>query len=150
MCYKRRLLVLSCSQRKRPSLKLLPAIERYNGPLFQVLHRFLRESPRQARGLDVYILSAAYGLIPGDFPTPFYDRKMNSARAVELQPQVTALFSNLLQDSYSSILIVLGKTYLKALGNPQELVPTYKGSDVAYGPIGKKQAQLKKWLRIDS
>ena len=68
MNYKRRLLILSCSQRKRETQEPLPAIERYNGPLFFVLRRFLRECPRQARQLDVYILSAAYGLIPGGFP----------------------------------------------------------------------------------
>jgi len=70
---KRRLLILSCSQRKQASHGLLPAIERYNGPLFFVLRRFLRECPCQAKRLDVYILSAAYGLIAGDFPTPLYD-----------------------------------------------------------------------------
>ncbi len=66
---KKRLLILSCSQRKSESLERLPAIERYNGPLFFVLRRFIRECPGQARHLDVYILSAAYGLIPWNFPT---------------------------------------------------------------------------------
>ena len=82
----RRLLILSCSQRKNISQRLLPAVERYNGPLFFVLRRFLRECPHQAKQLDVYILSAAYGLIAGNFPTPLYDQKMNIARVVELQP----------------------------------------------------------------
>ena len=64
MGYNRRLLILACSQRKQASCEPLPAIDRYNGPLFLVLRRFMRECPRQARLLDVYILSAAYGLIP--------------------------------------------------------------------------------------
>lgn len=125
---------------------MLPAIERYDGPLFQVLRRFLRESPQQARGLDVYILSAAFGLIPRDFPTPQYDQKMNIARAVELQPHVTTLFSDLLQSNYVSILLVLGKTYLYAFGNSLDLMTPHTDLSVAEGPIGIKQAQLKKWL----
>ena len=123
MCYKQRLLILSCSQRKHPSHEPLPAIERYDGPLFKVLRRFLRESSNQGRDLDVYILSAAYGLIPGDFPTPLYDQRMTTAQAIELQPQVTAQLSDLLPNGYVSILFVLGKTYLKAFGNLQGLMP---------------------------
>ena len=146
MNYKKRLLILSCSQRKSTSGDLLPAIERYNGPLFFVLRRFIRKCPRQARDLDVYILSAAYGLIPGDFPTPLYDQKMNTLRVVELQPQVETTFSNILQNNYASICFVLGKTYLKAFKDLRQLVPAFTESIVAYGPIGKKQAQLKKWL----
>ena len=65
-----RLLILSCSQRKNASQRLLPAVERYNGLLFFVLRRFIRECPREAKQLDVCILSATYGLISGDFPTP--------------------------------------------------------------------------------
>ncbi len=143
---KKRLLILSCSQRKSDSPEPLPAIERYNGPLFFVLRRFIRECPRQARHLDVYILSAAYGLIPWDFPTPLYDRKMNTSRIVELQPQVNAAFSNILENEYVSICFGLGQTYLKAFEALRPLIPAFTESMVADGPIGKKQAQLKKWL----
>ena len=143
---KKRLLILSCSQRKSTFPGLLPAIERYDGPLFFVLRRFIRKCPRQARDLDVYILSAAYGLIPGDFLTPLYDEKMNTSRIVELQPQVETTFSNILQNKYASICFVLGKTYLKAFKDLRHLIPAFTESSVAYGPIGKKQTQLKKWL----
>ncbi len=143
---KRRLLILSCSQRKRASHKPLPAIDRYNGPLFLVLRRFLRECPHQARLLDVYILSAAYGLIPGDFPIAWYDRKINTSRVVELQSQVNTTFSDLPRDNYASICFVLGKTYLKAFEGLQDLVLAHTEPIVAYGPMGKKQTQLKKWL----
>jgi len=60
----KRLLILSCSQRKRPDPGLLPAIERYDGPVFQVVRRYLREQPAGSKQLDVFILSARYGLIP--------------------------------------------------------------------------------------
>ena len=143
---KRRLLILSCSQRKCTSPDLLPAIERYNGPFYFVLRRFLRECPRQASLLDVHILSAAYGLIPGDFPTPWYDRKMDMSRAVELQPQVNTTFSDIARGNYDSICFAMGKTYLKAFENALELVPSNAELVIAHGRIGEQQAQLKNWL----
>ena len=146
MNHKRRLLILSCSQRKHKTQEPLPAIERYNGPLFFVLRRFLRECPHQARQLDVYILSAAYGLIPRDFPIKWYDQKMDLSRAIELQPYVNTTFSDLLRGEYASICFVLGKTYLKAFENTQDLIPVHMESIIAYGQIGKKLAQLKQWL----
>ena len=146
---RRRLLILSCSQRKHTSHKPLPAIDRYNGPLFFVLRRFLRECPLQAKLLDVYILSAKYGLIPADFPTALYDQKMTPSRAVELECQVAIVFSDIIRANYTSICFVLGKTYLKAFEGTQDLVPIHTEPIFAYGPIGKKQAQLKKWLWDD-
>ena len=146
MNYKRRLLILSCSQRKHETQELLPAIERYNGPLFFVLRRFLRECPLQARQLDVYILSAAHGLIPGDFPTPWYDQKINASRVAELRSQVNTTFADIQRDSYASMCFVLGKTYLKVFEGTQNLVPIHAEPIVIYGPMGKKQTQLKKWL----
>ena len=142
----RRLLILSCSQRKHTSHEPLPAIERYNGPLFYVLRRFLRECPRQIDLMNVHILSAANGLIPGNFPTPWYDRKMDISRAVELRPQVNAAFSDILRDNYTSVCFVLGKTYLKAFESALKLVPPHTESTVTHGRIGEKQARLKKWL----
>ncbi len=146
MEYKRRLLILSCSQRKHTSADLLPAIERYNGPLFFVLRRFLRECRHEAKQLDVYILSATYGLIPKNFPIPLYDEKMNLPRAIELQPQVKTTFSSILENNYASICFVLGKTYLKVFEDLHNLIPNLTQSIVAHGPIGKKQTQLKRWL----
>ena len=146
MSHKRRLLILSCSQRKHETLEPLPAIERYNGPLFFVLRRYLRECPRQASQLDVYILSAAYGLIPGDFPTACYDQKINTSRVAELQPQVNTTFSDIQRDNYASICFALGRTYLKAFEGVQILGPNQKEPIVIYGTMGKRQVQLKKWL----
>ena len=143
---KRRLLILSCSQRKHESRDLLPAIERYNGPLFFVLRRFLRECPRQARQLDVYILSAAYGLIPGNLPIEWYDQKINASRVVELRSQVNTTFSDIQRDNYASICFGLGRTYLKAFEGVQNLVTTHTEPIVIYGTMGKRQVQLKKWL----
>ena len=59
-----RLLILSCSKAKRADCGLLPAIDRYDGPFFRVLRRYLRQQP--ADPPVVHILSAEFGLIPAD------------------------------------------------------------------------------------
>ena len=146
MISKRRLLILSCSQRKRTSSGLLPAIERYNGPVFFVLRRFLRERPNEANLLDVYILSAAKGLIPADQPIENYDRIMNRLRADELQPEVLNVFAEIVRNDYASLFLVMGKVYLAVFSGWQDLVPANLSWMVAEGPMGIKQAQLKNWL----
>ena len=94
----------------------------------------------------MYILSAAYGLIPADLPIKWYERKMDLPRVAELQSQVNSTFSDILQDNYTSICFVLGKTYLKTFESAQDLIPVHTESIIVYGQIGKKLAQLKKWL----
>jgi hypothetical protein len=48
----RRMLILACSRRKRPDEGLLPAIERYDGPAFRMVRRFLREMPALHEGRE--------------------------------------------------------------------------------------------------
>ena len=143
---KRRLLILSCSERKHTSKELLPAIERYDGPVFFVLRRFLRDCPDKAQLLDVYILSAAHGLIPASHPIASYDQKMIQYRVSKLRPQVLATFGELMQTNYASLCLVMGKAYLAALEGWRDLVPANLALMVAKGPMGTKQTQLKNWL----
>lgn len=83
-----RLLILGCSKAKTTDEGLIPALNRYDGTAFRVLRRYLRQDPDDPP--LVYILSAEFGLIPADQPIPYYDRRMSSIRAIELQPQVAS------------------------------------------------------------
>ena len=56
-----RLLIMACSARKRATEDLLPAIDRYDGPAFRVLRKYLSHAERP--GLTVMILSAKYCLL---------------------------------------------------------------------------------------
>lgn len=80
----RRLLIIACTATKRRDVRLLPAIDRYCGPSFRVLRRWLSDHPEAAARLDVCILSAEFGLVPANQPIPDYDRRMTAARACEL------------------------------------------------------------------
>lgn len=116
------LLVLSCSQRKRPDPGLLPAIERYQGPHFQVLRKYLRTRPDQAAALDILILSARFGLLAPATPIPDYDLRMTAPRVAELQPSVRALLGQLFQrNQYQRLCLALGRDYLAAVAGIKTL-----------------------------
>jgi hypothetical protein len=127
---------------------LLPAIERYDGPPFKVLRRFLRhnlESP-----LDVFVLSAEFGLIAGDRSLPSYDRRMRPERARELRPIVIAKLAQiLLPGRHRELFISLGRDYLAAVEGYQQLVPADLTVRVGAGGQGRKLAALHGWLHED-
>jgi hypothetical protein len=125
----------------------LPAIERYDGPAFWVLRRFLREQPDRAKQLEVFILSAAYGLIPAEYPIPDYNQVMTSERAAELHGEVAdTLSSLLLNKKHGSVCLAMSKTYLAALEGWTAAVPRGIEVTLTDGPQGVKLAKLKRWL----
>ena len=146
MVSNRRLLILSCSQRKRSDSNLLPAIERYDGPTFWVLRRFMREQPEGAGQLDIFVLSSAYGLIPVKRPIAEYDQVMTPQRATELHDEVLAAFASLICAGYTEFCLALGKNYLKVLEGWSALAPPGIPVTIADGSQGIRLAQLKRWL----
>lgn len=141
------LLILACSQRKRTDTGLLPAINRYTGVNFQVLHKARREG-YLPENLDILILSAKYGLIEASMPIDYYDLKMTKLRAQELQTEVSQKLDEYLsQNTYDEIFVNLGKTYLTALGSSSRLPQLQKNLVDATGGIGQKMAQMKEWLQ---
>lgn len=143
----RRLLILSCSRRKRSDPGLLPAMERYDGPSFRVLRKFLREYPLEAQSLDIYILSAEFGLLSGGQPIPNYDRRMTSQRASELQPRVLATLKDILVGRpYNQLFISAGKDYLQLLTGYTLLIAADLKVTIPTGTQGRKLAELRDWL----
>ena len=142
----RYLLIVGCSQRKRPDPGLLPAIERYDGVNFRVLRKAKREG-FWPDNLDTLILSAKYGLLQPDSCIGNYDLRMTRERAFQLQSEVsTALDAYLAQVEYCEIFINLGKNYLMALAKSGGLASFAGKVHQATGGIGKKMSQMKKWL----
>lgn len=142
----RRLLILGCSARKRATPELLPAIERYDGPLYRVLRKCLRERRAPAE-LDILILSARYGLLRAADQVECYDQRMTGARAAHMREEIGAhLAAELSGKRYCQAHISLGSHYLAALGGVEQ-VSRYVGQlSLAVGGIGQRQAQLRAWL----
>lgn len=145
------LLILACSQRKRADQGLLPAIARYNGPSFQVLRKFLRSCPGSAHALDVYILSARFGLIPASQAIPNYDFRMTPQQASKLNSQVLAKLKRVLRGrKYGRLLVSVGKDYLQALAGYQSLIPPDLKVTISISPPGRKLSELQDWLYGDA
>jgi hypothetical protein len=146
MAAKHRLLILSCSQRKRLDSGLLPAIERYDGPAFRVLRRFLRKQSDDAKRLDVFVLSAMYGLIPAECSIAEYDQVMTSQRVAELHDKVLAAFAKVICTGHTELCLAMSAKYLMTLEGWSALVPPGVSVTITDGPQGSKLAQLKRWL----
>ncbi|ODS40273.1 MAG: hypothetical protein A7315_09070 [Candidatus Altiarchaeales archaeon WOR_SM1_79] len=138
----KRLLILSCSNTKKKSKDLLPAIERYDGINYRVIKKLQREGNFPDE-LDIGIISAKYGFLTPDIPIEYYDQKMTRKRALELQPEVSSELNEFLQNNgYSKIFVNLGKEYRLLLNGFDNAV----SADYAEGSIGQKASQMKKWI----
>ncbi len=142
-----RLLILTCSARKRGDTAPIPATERYDGPLWRVLRSYQREQPLFAHDLEISVLSAAFGLIPGTHPVPLYDQLMTAEQADTLRPQVLERFAGLMQNEYTHLCLGLSQRYLRAMQGWETLVPAGVVVTQTDGPMGTKLAQLRAWLQ---
>ena len=143
----RRLLLLSCSQRKRPDAALMAVEKRYDGPLFRVLRRFAREHVERRKKIDVYILSAKFGLISAHTLIPAYNFRMTPDRAKEMNAQIRGGVERMLQNLlYHECFISLGKHYMAALSGYEKVVPIHTDVIISQGSLGRRQAELRDWL----
>lgn len=141
MCH---FLLLSCSATKRQDPGFLPARDRYDGPVYRVVR-----ANRAGLDLTIWIVSAEFGLIPEEYPLPFYDRQMTPVRASELSANVSASLDHLLsQRCFTSVFINLGKIYSATLSSSTILPQLCSAGLVtaASGGIGHRLSQTKHWL----
>lgn len=139
-------LILGCSKRKKQTTRLLPAVDRYDGPLFQILRRHLHEEP-QLRAAT-FILSAKFGLIPADFMIPRYDCRLSIANKPVIHGKITNQLTGALEQIQpDSIFVSIGADYWQLL---DEALLQEIGTDnvtVATGSIGGRASQFANWLR---
>ncbi len=141
-----RLLILSCSERKATASDRLPAIDRYDGPVFRVLRKYLREG--SSRAPTVLIVSAKYGLIESSRRIPAYDYRMSAARAKELRPHVLAAARRILASrKWQDVGVCAGKHYRSTLDGFLPFLP--EGSQIVFigGGQGPRLTRLRAWLR---
>lgn len=136
------LLILGCSATKRLDADLMPALQRYDGPMYRVLRKALRERDGLAERLKICILSAKFGLIAADTPIPDYNLQMTEMIARTIRSSVQAQAMAQFDGQRLPGLVVCGKRYHAAL--PAEI--WHEGMHRTFGGIGCQLAQLKTWL----
>lgn len=138
----KRLLILGCSDTKRASDGLLPALDRYDGPAYRVVRNFLRTN-YWPEDLSIAALSARYGLFGVLKGIENYNERMNptSAKAKSLECSTVLLKW---APSHQSVHLSLGKDYMPALE------PALKSLDIGLelfeGRIGEKLNRIKTFL----
>jgi hypothetical protein len=153
-----RLLLLACSATKRIDHRAIPALFRYNGPAWRTLRAWLQPEGNQEAyeakkaQLDIYAISAKYGILIAWEPISYYDQQMDAARAAEIR--TTQLGIRALEEqvawvqqhhgNYTSTLIAGGRMYQSIL--PEPLSPSYGPVSRTSGGIGVQLGQLKRWL----
>lgn len=122
----------------------MPAIERYDGPTFRVLRRYIAVSPPSPP--ITYVVSAEHGLINVEQPIAHYDRTMTSGRADELRGDVlqglTEAFDRV---GPVSIMILMGERYARTLAGARES-PILEVAQIVGGSVGRQIALLHDWL----
>jgi Family of unknown function (DUF6884) len=140
-----RLLIVACSKRKKPTNKQMPAIERYDGPAFRVLRKYLRE--QQGPVPRVLILSGKYGLIDAVTPIRDYDFRMTPATADGLRPAVLKRLRQVLRAGpIRSVGVCLGRDYSQAVEGLEAQLPEGATVEVIGGGLGQRLTRLREWL----
>lgn len=144
-----RQIIISCSRRKRRERVKLPTLERYDGPAFRLLRSYLHNS---AESIEIFVLSAEFGLIPHTRLIPYYERRMTVARACELRGMIARQARCLLNAEASGsvqtrpLFINLGRDYREAFAPIYELFALNSIVTQADGSSGKRLAVMHDWL----
>jgi hypothetical protein len=140
-----RLLIVACSQRKRSDKGLLPAIERYDGPVFNMTRRYLRQQ-QEPSNTDILVLSAKYGLIDAQCLIPDYDQKLSPNIDNKFFEQVNvSLQEKFANNNYRSICIGMSQNYYKVLA-PYNFSAYSPEIIQVIGGHGNLLSGLHKWL----
>ena len=142
----KRLLILGCADRKRDSAGLVPALDRYDGPAYRVVRRFLREHQWPA-DLSIAVLSAQYGLFGILKRIANYDKRMDRVIASESAQECS---ERLLRwsASHGSVYISLGKDYMPAVEPGLQQIGLEP--QIFDGGIGTKLNKIKSFLASNS
>jgi hypothetical protein len=118
----KRLLVQSCSARKRAVDEALPALDLYDGYFYRIINKSRREG-RFDNSIDIVILSAKHGLLAPNEEIEPYDREMNPDRADQLNETVVEeLAATIRADDYDEVWINGAAVYRRALEGIDEVV----------------------------
>jgi hypothetical protein len=140
-----RIVITSCSQRKKSDKHLLPAIERYDGPNFRLLRKYLSQSTDK---LDIYVLSAKFGLLAYTTEIPFYEQKLSNQQFHELT-EISRLQANQFfteTEKPKEVFVNLGSSYLQVFEPTLEKLAQTNSLTFTSGSSGKRLAEMHDWL----
>jgi len=142
------LLVQSCSSTKEPVDSPVPAIDLYDGYFFRIIKKAQRTN-RFRSDTDIIIISAKHGVVEPDDEIGYYDRRMDTERANELNDEVLRAIGDFVaENKHDKVWINLGKDYLPAVEGIEDTVDIPVEYIEGAG-IGMKGKQLKRLISSD-
>ncbi len=138
----KRLLILGCADRKRDADGLLPALDRYDGPAYRVVRRYLREY-QWPENVSIAVLSAEHGLFGVLKGIEYYNKRMDRATAKASAPECSTILAKWAK-AHQSVHVSLGKDYMPAVQPGLEKLGLEP--QVFAGGIGQKLNQIKTFL----
>ena len=138
----KKLLILGCADRKRSSAGLLPALDRYDGPAYRVVRKFLRDY-QWPEDVSIAVLSAEYGLFGVLKGIRHYDKRMDRVTAKASASECSTVLGRW-ATSHQSVHVSLGKDYMPAVQPGLETLAIEP--QVFHGGIGQKLNQIKTFL----
>lgn len=144
---KQHILALACSATKRMDGELMPALDRYNGVMWQTLRAALSElSDEVKQTVDIWFLSARYGFHLASMPISYYEELMTPKRAGELLSLPTSnhiAFSGAVRQA-TKVMFAGGSLYRETM---KKAAGAQIGAAETDGAgIGFHRQQLREWL----
>ena len=157
-----RLALLACSATKATDPKPMPAVRRYQGPLWQTA-RAAGAGSADGAPCQLGFLSAAFGFGLGDDALPYYDKRMLPSAGAQLAAAIEAgedrgtreLFRRAAARAgrpLEAVALVAGKDYLPAMlaavavGKAAGYIAGDARVTVINGTIGRMRQQLRAWV----
>lgn len=140
------LLLMSCSRRKAKGLERGRAWDIYDGALFQVLKKALRDREGWEAQITILIVSAKHGVLHSDRIITTYDERLSPSSARQRASRFGRQLRTLIASrSFRAVHVNLGRDYLEALPVLDSLFSPAPMSR-AYGGIGERNAQTRSWV----
>lgn len=142
------LLVQSCSATKQDVENPVEALDLYDGYFFRIIKKAERTGRFQP-GLDILIISAKHGVVEPSDEIGYYDQRMDTELAEELNTDVVAAIADRVEENkYQKVWINLGKDYLPAVDGIEATIDVPVDYIEGCG-IGMKGKRLKHLVTSD-
>ena len=147
-----KLLIMPPSYRRNTSEKELPALQRYDGVLYRVLRKALRE--KTLEDLDILILTEDLRLVKAEEKIPFkppIGQKWSGWGPAEIPEEVRKKNLEFLKrlasiTKYDEIFIALGLKFREAIEGIERIFPDSKIIYIQGRGLGEYAKMLKEWL----
>jgi len=140
-----RIVIISCSGKKKCFPKAAPALEVYDGPYYKTIRKLKKEG-QLSDDVKILIISAKYGLLALSDPIEMYDEKISQKSATELNSTILVKLANEISEQCEELVINLGKDYLPAIEGIDKVLPHTCKIKRIDGTIIQRRQKLKEYL----